>query len=67
MAASGRLMLSLAGGIGADIPVDIGRDDARRAALRELAKPIYQEAKPPLTVRAMAGVMGVAVACLGKT
>ena len=53
MAASGRLMLSLVGGIGADIPVDIGRDDARRAALRELAKPIYQEAKPPLTVRAM--------------
>jgi hypothetical protein len=46
-------MLSLVGAIGADIPVDIGRDDARRAALRELAKPVYQEAKPSLTVRAM--------------
>lgn len=53
MAGSGRLMLSLVGAIGADIPVDIGRDDARRAALRELAEPIYQEAKPSLAVRAM--------------
>ena len=53
MAMSGRLSLSLVGAIGADVPVDIGRDEARRAALRELAKPIYQEAKPSLVVRAM--------------
>ncbi|HKA68387.1 MAG TPA: DUF4129 domain-containing protein [Actinomycetes bacterium] len=53
MAVPGRLALSLVGAIGADVPVDIGRDDARRDALRELAKPIYQEAKPSLAVRAM--------------
>lgn len=53
MALSGGLALVHLGAIGTDIPVDIGRDDARRAALEELAKPIYQAAKPSLTERAM--------------
>jgi len=47
------LLVRLLGAVGADVPVDIGRDDARRAALEELAKPVYQAAKPSLIVRAV--------------
>ena len=47
------LLVRLLGAVGADVPVDIGRDDARRAAIEELAKPVYQEAKPSLIVRAL--------------
>ncbi|MFC0113424.1 DUF4129 domain-containing protein [Kibdelosporangium aridum] len=34
-----------------DIPVDIGRDAARDAAVRELSDPAYQDAEPSLFVR----------------
>lgn len=40
----------------ADIPVDIGRDEARRAAEAELSDRIYQEAQPSLIVRALAWI-----------
>lgn len=39
--------------LGLDVPVDIGRDEARRAAAEELANRVYQDAKPSLAVRAM--------------
>ena len=35
-----------------DVPVDLGREEARRAAERELAEPAYAEGQPPLLVRA---------------
>jgi Domain of unknown function (DUF4129) len=35
-----------------DVPVDLGREEARRAAERELADPVYADAQPPLLVRA---------------
>jgi hypothetical protein len=34
-----------------DVPVDIDRDAARAAARAELAKPIYEAARPPFAVR----------------
>ena len=35
-----------------DIPVDIGRDDARQLAERELLNPVYADARPPWWQRA---------------
>ncbi len=35
------------------VPVELGRDEARRAAQGELAKQIYREARPGLTQRAL--------------
>jgi hypothetical protein len=35
------------------VPIDAGRDEARRAAADELAKPVYAHARPSLTRRAM--------------
>lgn len=37
----------------ADVPVDVGRDEARGAAARELADPIYDVAEPSWFERAM--------------
>jgi NAD(P)H-dependent FMN reductase len=37
----------------ADLPVDIGRDEARQAAVQELAKPEYAAAQPSPLVRAV--------------
>lgn len=41
----------------ADVPVDIGRDEARRAAVRELADPIYDAAEPSWLERVMAWLL----------
>jgi hypothetical protein len=35
------------------VPIDVGRDEARRAAVDELAKPVYAHARPSLTRRAL--------------
>lgn len=40
----------IAGGWTADVPVEVGRDEARRLAIRELANPVY-DAEPPLPQR----------------
>lgn len=37
----------------ADVPIDIGRDDARRAAEGELSRPEYAALRPTLLVRAV--------------
>lgn len=42
-----------AAGAGADVPVEIGRDEARDAARRELSDPIYQAAEPSWLRRAV--------------
>lgn len=41
----------------ADIPVDLGRDEARRAAERELADPAYAAAQPSLVGRVVAWLL----------
>ena len=43
---------------GATIPVDIGRDEARQAAERELARPEYAAEQPTLLVRAVYWLLG---------
>lgn len=40
-----------------DLPVDLGRDEARRAAEQELAKPEYASAQPSPLVRAVAWLL----------
>ena len=40
----------IAGGWTADVPVELGRDEARELAIRELANPVY-DAEPPLPQR----------------
>lgn len=42
--------------VAADVPVDIGRDEARRAAAAELARREYEEAQPSLVERAVNAV-----------
>lgn len=41
----------------ADVPVDVGRDEARGAAARELADPIYDAAEPSWLERVMAWLL----------
>ncbi len=36
-----------------DVPIEIGRDEAREAARRELADPVYQSAEPSLAARVL--------------
>jgi hypothetical protein len=43
---------------GASIPVDIGRDEARQAAERELARPEYAAEQPTLLARAVYWLLG---------
>ena len=40
-------------GVTLDVPVELGRDEARQAASEELAKEIYQDARPGLLARAL--------------
>lgn len=41
----------------AEVPVDVGRDEAAAAAARELAKGIYADQRPPLWQRALTWVL----------
>jgi hypothetical protein len=51
---------------GADVPVELGRDDARELAIRELANPAY-DAEPPLPQRVVEWIIERIQEFIGRT
>jgi uncharacterized protein DUF4129 len=49
-----------------DIPIDVGREEARRAAERELSRPDYSAGDPPLPVRALSWLLEQLGELLGR-
>jgi Domain of unknown function (DUF4129) len=43
--------------LGGDVPVDVGRDEAREAAQRELADPVYRAAEPSFVDRVLGWIL----------
>jgi hypothetical protein len=56
----------IAGGWPTDVPVELGRDEARRLAIRELANPVY-DAEPPLPQRVVEWIIERIQELIGRT